>query len=89
MSWNINKQSARFTNLSVSAQQTWDRFQNEVHRGSHPKKAAKDAGDTDFKKIGTTKNAQFQIRLSYCDRATFTVDEVNRVVTVLQVGGHT
>lgn len=89
MSWKIIKQSARFTELSVSAQQTWDRFQNEVHRGSHPKKAAKEAGDTDFKRLSTEKNALFQIRLNYCDRATFTVDEINQVVTVLQVGGHT
>jgi hypothetical protein len=89
MGWRIDKSSARFGHLGVAAQATWDRFQNAVHQGMHPKRAAQKAGDTDFKLLGTLKVAQFQIRLSHGDRATFTVDESSQSIKVLQVGGHT
>jgi hypothetical protein len=90
MGWTIEKSAKNFnSHLGVAAQATWDRFQNAVHQGMHPKIAAQQAGDTDYKLLGTAKIGQFQIRLSHGDRATFTVDESTQVVKVLQVGGHT
>lgn len=90
MGWKIEKTAKNFNpTLSVAAQRTWDLFQNAIHQGAHPRIAAKKAGDTDYKLLGTAKVGQFQIRLSHSDRATFTVDESAQIVRVVQVGGHT
>lgn len=89
MGWKIDKSSTKFGYLGVAAQATWDRFQNAVNEGQHPIIAAKQAGDTNYKVLGNSRVEQHQIRLSYCDRATFVVDESTQTVTVLQVGGHT
>lgn len=87
MGWEIDKRSARFGYLSSAAQASWDEFQNNVFRGEHPKIAAQKAGDTHYKCLSARLD-QYQIRLSGGDRATFTVDDTARLVTVLQVGGH-
>lgn len=89
MGWKIDKRSAKFGHLGVAAQALWDRFQNGVHQGQHPMAAARQAGDTNPKVLSGSKIQQYQIRLSYSDRATFLVDDITQTVTVLQVGGHT
>jgi hypothetical protein len=103
-SWTINKSSAQFKpNLTKSAQDKWDEFQNAIyHQGVTPQTAARMAGDTNLKRLQeisvpmtvgdkTTfvKVPQYQIRLSGQDRATFWVDQAGTKVNVLQVGGHT
>ncbi|MFJ3482579.1 hypothetical protein ACIPL1_04260 [Pseudomonas sp. NPDC090202] len=89
MIWTLNKENARFrAQLSASAQGKWDIFQNAIYRGSYPKDAAKLAGGMDYKMLSGSSN-QYQIRLSGSERATFRIDEVRQIVTVLQVGGHT
>jgi hypothetical protein len=87
MGWTIDKTSARFGNLGVAAQRRWDEFQNAVyHTGQHPAVVARQIGESDYKALNAV---QFQIRLGYADRATFTLDEGASIVRVLQVGGHT
>ncbi|MEA5497716.1 hypothetical protein VB834_03365 [Limnoraphis robusta Tam1] len=85
--WTVNKKNAEFGQLTKAEQAKFDIFQDEIHNhGLHPKDAAKEAGDTDYKQL---KGNQFQIRLSGRERATFLVDDENEIVTILQVGGHT
>ncbi len=88
MGWTVDKSTATFGNLGSSAQAKWDSFQNAVHRGIHPATAAKLAGDCNYKMLSGSLS-QFQIRLGYCDRATFLVLEATQTLKVLQVGGHT
>jgi hypothetical protein len=87
MGWTIDKTKARFSNLGNAAQAKWDEFQNAVHQtGKHPAEVARQIGDSDYKALNPL---QYQIRLGYADRATFTLDEGASIVRVLQVGGHT
>jgi hypothetical protein len=66
-----------------------DRFQNAIHnQGKHPKEAAESAGDSKYTKLKGAKN-QYEIRLDGGNRATFTVDEDNKMVHLHQAGGHT
>lgn len=61
-------------------------FMNKVAAGDHPRTAASgwDSHYTIFK--GT--DGQGEIRLNGKDRATFSVDEVDKLCTMLAVGGH-
>lgn len=87
MPWTVDKSSAEFGVLTNSEQYKFDQFQNAIeHNNKHPKEAAKEAGDTDYKCL--TGN-QYQIRLSQGTRATFLVEDMIQRVKVLQVGGHT
>ena len=84
--WKLDKSKAKFGQLEKSEQAVFDRFQNAVKKGMHPKEAAKQAGDTNYKKLS---GDQYQIRLGGKQRATFIVDEAKKVCTIKQVGGHT
>ena len=75
-------------NLTDTEKQNYRNFVNRVASGEHPKEAAKNGGDMNYKKFANTKN-QYQIRLSGDNRATFSVDDKNKKVHVLGVGGHT
>jgi hypothetical protein len=88
MPWTLDKSRARFvSDLNRTEQGLFDRFQNAIaNEGLHPKTAADQAGDTDYKNL---QGDQFQIRLSGDKRATFTVDKNAEVCTILEVGGHT
>lgn len=88
MAWRLNKRNARFIkSLTPSEQAKFDAFQNAIHnRGLHPKDAAKEAGDSDYKNL---IGDQYQIRLSQGSRVTFRVSTTNNTVSILQVGGHT
>lgn len=90
MGWKITKGSAKFAErLGADAQRKWDAFQNAIHHKSmHPKVAAALIGDSNYKCLNI-KIDQYQIKLGYADRATFTLDESAQTVKVLQVGGHT
>jgi hypothetical protein len=86
--WRLDKTRARFSrDLTFAEQQTFDTFQNAIqHHGMHPKDAAKQAGDTNYKCLA---GDQYQIRLSQGNRATFRVHTTGKTVEILQVGGHT
>jgi len=85
--WNLDKSRARFGHLTRVEQEKFDIFQNAIHNeGVSPKEAADRMGDADYKRL---QGDQYQIRLSQRNRATFLVDNVHHIVTILQVGGHT
>ena len=88
MPWTLDKSRAKFiSDLTKSEQDVFDRFQDAIaNEGIHPKQAADQAGDTNYKNL---QGDQFQIRLSGDKRATFLVDKDAEVCTILQVGGHT
>lgn len=96
MAWTIDKSHvdwSRWDSLPADAKQNWDTFQNAIyHDGLHPAEAAARVGVVAHRARADYKclyGDQYQIRLSYSDRATFRVDESTFSVTVLQVGGHT
>jgi mRNA-degrading endonuclease RelE of RelBE toxin-antitoxin system len=85
--WTLVKKRAKFIPLTAAEQNRYDVFQNAIaNKGHHPQEAARLAGDTDYKKL---QGNQYEIRLSQRNRVTFTVDDKNHVVTILQAGGHT
>lgn len=89
MPWRLDKRNARYHKggLTSSEQAKFDVFQNAIHnRGMHPKDAAKETGDTDYKNL---TGDQYQIRLSQGTRVTFRVRDSLNLVEILQVGGHT
>lgn len=88
MPWTLDKSRANFvSDLNATEQGVFDRFQNAIaNDGLHPKLAAEQAGNTDYKNL---QGDQFQIRLSGQKRATFLVDKTTEVCTILDVGGHT
>jgi len=87
MPWTIDKASAEYAQLTKSEQAKYDIFQNAIqNQHKHPKQAAEEAGDTDYKLL---QGDQYQIRLSQGNRVTFTVNPTSQVVTILQVGRHT
>ena len=86
--WRLDKKGAKFNHLSVTEHKKFDTFQNAVHKGLSPKEAAEKVGDSKYTKLKGTKD-QFEIRLSEKTRVTFRVDGHNRVVKILEVGGHT
>lgn len=85
-SWTINKTGASYKQLTPSEQSKFDTFQNGIRSGKSPREAAAEMGGADFKNL---QDDQYQIRLSRGNRVTFTIDENDKVVTILQVGGHT
>lgn len=93
--WGINKNkgTAVHRDLNSSEQGKFDTFQNAIHNeGLHPRDAAARLGSgTDYKRLEGQSNNQniHQIRLSQDQRATFNVDDENRMVTLHGVGGHT
>lgn len=89
MPWTLNKNGVRpDRDLTNAEQENLNHWMGLVQNGTHPRAAAQTrAGTYDYKKLGD--NNQYQIRLSGGNRATFTVDQSNEVVTMLQVGGHT
>ncbi len=90
MPWRIDKSRAQFGYLTNAEQNKFDAFQDALHTGlaSHPKEAARIAGDTDYKMLSGGSN-QYQIRLSQGTRATFRIHETEQRVEIMQVGGHT
>jgi mRNA-degrading endonuclease RelE of RelBE toxin-antitoxin system len=87
--WTVVKEKKNFKlwdTLTQSEQNKWDAFQDTVRAGTHPKEAAREIGDSDYKCL---QGNQYQIRLSQHNRATFLVDDTTQTVTILQVGGHT
>ncbi|WP_459246671.1 hypothetical protein [Streptomyces youssoufiensis] len=85
--WTLDKKGAKFKDLTKSEEAAFDAFQNAIHNeGKHPREAAKEARDANYKKL---QGDQYQIRLSGGSRATFLVQEATMTVKVLQVGGHT
>lgn len=89
-SWTYSKSGAAFkkSGLTKSAQDTFDAFQNAIkNTGASPSEAARLAGETKLKKLTNAKIETWQIRLSGSERATFLIED--RMVKVLQVGGHT
>jgi len=87
MPWTLDKTTAEYNQLTNSEQAKFDAFQNAIqNQQKHPKEAAADAGDTDYKLL---QGNQYQIRLSQGNRVTFTLDPAAQVVKILQVGGHT
>lgn len=96
MPWTLDKTHAQFSNwssLSEEEKGNWDKFQNWIHHsGLHPAEAASRVGTVAHRARMDYKNLfgdQYQIRLSYNNRATFRVLEGAQVCQVLQVGGHT
>jgi mRNA-degrading endonuclease RelE of RelBE toxin-antitoxin system len=86
MSWTITEFEVRAT-LTTTEMIKWERFRAAVTAGNHPKTAAENS-DAEYKKIRGPNN-QYQISLSKKNRAIFTIDKTNKIVTVLGVGGHT
>lgn len=95
MPWTLDKTHASFSNwftMNQSERDNWDTFQNAVNQGLHPASAAARVGTVAHKANADYKcltGDQYQIRLSYNNRATFRVIESTQTVVVLQVGGHT
>ena len=88
--WSIDTSAINekhLSNLTDSERQNYHNFANNVASGQHPKTAA--VGDMNYKKLGGSTKNQYEIRLSQGNRATFTVDNKNKKVHVLDVGGHT
>lgn len=90
MAWTFDDSRASGTpgipSAAMNKYYAWRRFIRD--HGKHPKDAASDVGDLDYKLLRGT-DAQYQIRLNQEHRVTFTVDSANERVTVLQIGGHT
>jgi mRNA-degrading endonuclease RelE of RelBE toxin-antitoxin system len=88
MPWTIDKSKADYKVLTNAEQNKFDAFQNAIQNNQmSPKDAAESTGPgADYKCL---QGDQYQIRLSQGNRATFTVDNDARTVTILQVGGHT
>jgi hypothetical protein len=90
MPWTLDKNGVTpSVPLTAAEQLRLNTFMNAVRAGKHPKEAAKDAGDTDYKEFGNTKIRQGQIRMSQGKRVTFEVNDNTQVVKIIQVGGHT
>lgn len=96
MVWTLDKSHVswhRWDALPADAKRNWDTFQDAIHNdGLHPSQAAERVGLVAHRQRADYKcliGDQFQIRLSYSERATFRVDESTHTVTVLEVGGHT
>jgi len=88
--WGLNKNKKRveYKQLTKAEQKNFDEFQNNIHnKGLHPSEAA-ESWDANYRQLQGGHN-QYEIRLSQHNRATFTVDEANKMVHLLQVGGHT
>ena len=87
MPWTLDKSVAEYATLTNAEQAKFDIFQNAIqNQQKHPKQAAEEAGDTDYKLL---QGDQYQIRLSQGNRVTFRVNPTTQVVMILQVGGHT
>lgn len=84
--WTLDKNEghAAYGELNPAEQAKFDTFENAIaNHGKHPKDAAHEAGDTTYKRFHGDLH---QIRLSDWTRATFQVDDANKVVKILQVG---
>lgn len=87
--WTLDKSRVDWsrTKLTKVEQIKFDIFQNAIHHLKlDPRAAAEKAGDTDFKRIS---DGTYQIRLSKKARVKFLIDWTRKIVTILQVGGHT
>ena len=86
--WRLDKSKAVYANdLRANEQANFDIFRNAIaNRGLHPIHAAREVEDCNYKHLDGDR---YQIRISQRYRVFFTVDEPNKVVTILQVGGHT
>lgn len=90
MTWTFDDSSASGTMgvpaASMRNYYDWRRRVRDL--GEHPYEAARYVGDLAYKQLRGS-NSQYEIRLSQKHRATFTVDDDARRVTVHQIGGHT
>ena len=83
--WKLNKNGVTpSVTLTPSEQKNLNDFMGGIQKGEHPATVAS-AWSANYKRL---QDNQFQIRLSGSNRATFTVDETTKTVTMLQVGGH-
>ncbi|PHM65506.1 hypothetical protein [Xenorhabdus sp. KJ12.1] len=82
---NIN---AGFSETALMNYNSW--VNNIRNKGLHPKKAAEEIGDANYKRMkGTSKNVQqFEIRLNGSDRVSFILDKKNQDIYVTDIGGH-
>lgn len=94
---NISKQ------LRPAQQHEYDQFKNAIyHKGVDPAEAVRSMGDPnpkflqhhsrnwkDFQGNKVNKVDMWEVRLGGKDRVTYLVDDTDKLVTVLQVGGHT
>lgn len=86
MSWTLDKNGVTpSVDLTDAEQEHLNEFMNQVRDGKDPKSAAS-GWDSDYKNLNGN---QFQVRLSKRNRVTFTVNQADWKVTILQVGGHT
>ena len=84
--WTLDKNENRaaYGELTPAEQAKFETFENAIaNYGKHPKDAAHEAGDTQYKRFHGDLH---QIRLSDWTRATFQVDDAHKVVKILQVG---
>jgi RHS repeat-associated protein len=77
------------SDLSQSSMDQYDVFKHSIaDEGLSPVEASKRMGDPKYtlleKKLG-----RYEVRIGSAHRVTFLVDDTNRIVEILQVGGHT
>jgi hypothetical protein len=102
--WTLNKTGAKIAagwepkGKDKVAQDNWNKFQNLVKQGNHPKDAATKAGlpKAKYKEFKNTKKGvdgkhtiQAEVYLSQSERATFVVDYGKKEISKIQLGGHT
>ncbi|PHM69781.1 hypothetical protein [Xenorhabdus sp. KJ12.1] len=89
MVWVVDDERAEWAQIPRAAENKYDEWVRIiVENNRSPSDAARDIGDSNFKMLsGATE--LYTIRLSQRHRVLFTIDSVNEIVRVLQVGGHT
>ena len=97
MAWTVDKKSAKIHaswkpkdkdgNIAPH-QKKWNDFMDQLSKGRTPKEAADRIGDSKFTVLDK-KTGQAEIRLGGKHRAAFVMDETNKKLTQVQLGGHT
>lgn len=89
--WSLSQEKPRSIkkNLSQTALDKAEEFQKLIQQGFEPSVAAARLGPGTFFKRLKDSDRQFEIRLNQEHRINFQIDSEKKVVTLLQVGGHT
>lgn len=86
--WTLDTSEASWkADLTDAEQEKYDLFTDAIDTDNlNPKDAARQAGDTNFKKLS---DGSYQIRLSKSNRVRMWIDWKNQICKIVQVGGHT
>lgn len=79
----------RERDMPPAAQSNADSFKENISQGYSPMGAAKLMGPGTVPKPLKASNGQWEIRLNQHHRLTYRVDSQTKVLTILEIGGHT